>query len=271
MDASRITVPALAAAAGAYICYENFTFGVTRLEALSPRLPPEFEGFAVALVSDVHGARFGRRLAAVLDSLAPDMVAVAGDLLDSYHPRPRAALALVRDMLRVCPVYFVPGNHEARLRGLYPSFAGELRASGAVVLHDECAELRRGGARILVRGLADPSFIPGSPPFSPAALPKASPSGPYTLLISHRPERFGEYCAAGVDLALCGHAHGGQVRLPLAGPLFAPHQGLFPVGPAALCSAGGTQMAVSRGLGSSRLRLRMNNRPELLLIRLNRA
>lgn len=64
---------------------------------------------------------------------------------------------------------------------------------------------------------------------------------------------------------LSGHAHGGQVRLPLIGALYAPGQGFFPDYTAGLYEVGDTQMIVSRGLGNSLIPLRFNNRPELVL------
>ncbi len=273
MKRAHMLIPALAAAAGcAYLYYENRTFGVTRLELHSARLAPEFDGFTVALISDVHDARPGRSLAAALEALAPDMAAIAGDLLDSYRPDPEAALELVRGVLGVCPVYYVPGNHEARFRdSIYPEFAARLRAAGAAVLYDETAILRRGAGELRVVGLMDPAFTPGRRAFPASAPPHTGESEPFTLLISHRPERFGEYCAAGADLALCGHAHGGQVRVPLIGPLFAPHQGLFPRYTSGLYECGSSRMAVSRGLGNSGLRLRVNNRPELVTVKLRRT
>ena len=74
--------------------------------------------------------------------------------------------------------------------------------------------------------------------------------------------------AAGVDLVLSGHAHGGQFRLPLIGGLVAPNQGFFPKYDAGLYTDGGTNMVVSRGLGNSIIPLRFNNRPEIVLVEL---
>lgn len=71
-------------------------------------------------------------------------------------------------------------------------------------------------------------------------------------------------------LVLSGHAHGGQVRLPLLGGLYAPGQGLLPEYDSGLYSLGETQMVVSRGLGNSVAPLRVNNRPELVIVTLSR-
>ena len=83
-----------------------------------------------------------------------------------------------------------------------------------------------------------------------------------------RPELFETYVGAGVDLVFCGHAHGGQFRLPVVGGLFAPHQGFFPKYDAGLFSEGSTFMIVSRGVGKSIIPFRFNNRPEIVVAEL---
>ncbi len=93
----------------------------------------------------------------------------------------------------------------------------------------------------------------------------------YTLLLSHRPELFEVYVKCGADLVLSGHAHGGQFRLPFVGGLVAPNQGLFPEYDAGLYTEGNTNMVVSRGVGNSILPFRFNNRPEVILIELEKA
>lgn len=90
----------------------------------------------------------------------------------------------------------------------------------------------------------------------------------YTILLSHRPELFNVYAAHSIDLILSGHAHGGQVRLPFVGGLVAPNQGLFPKYDEGIYEIGPSKMVVSRGLGNSIFPVRINNRPELVVITL---
>ena len=98
---------------------------------------------------------------------------------------------------------------------------------------------------------------------------KCDTSEGYTLLLSHRPERFSKSIELGFDLVLTGHAHGGQFRLPFIGGIYAPQQGFFPKYTSGLHTSGETSMVVSRGLGHSSIPIRLNNRPELVIIELH--
>ena len=95
-----------------------------------------------------------------------------------------------------------------------------------------------------------------------------APEQPFTILLSHRPELFAVYAKHQIDLVLSGHAHGGQIRLPLIGGVVAPHQGFFAEYDAGQYTSGTTNMVVSRGLGNSLFPFRVNNRPELVVITL---
>ena len=75
----------------------------------------------------------------------------------------------------------------------------------------------------------------------------------------------------GIDLVLAGHAHGGQFRLPFIGGVVAPGQGLFPKYTSGIFAEGETEMIVSRGLGNSIIPIRINNRPELVVVRITPA
>ncbi len=92
----------------------------------------------------------------------------------------------------------------------------------------------------------------------------------YSILLSHRPERIESYLEYDFDMILAGHAHGGQMRLPLLmNGLFAPDQGWFPKYAGGLYPFGKSQMIVSRGLARESTRMpRLFNRPEIVIINL---
>lgn len=85
--------------------------------------------------------------------------------------------------------------------------------------------------------------------------------------MAHRPEDFDKYVNE-VNLVLSGHSHGGQIRFPFIGALVAPDQGIFPKYSDGLYSKDKTKMIISRGLGTSVIPIRINNPPEIIVIKL---
>lgn len=231
----------------------------------SDRIPASFDGFRIVHVSDLHNEEMGPANADLLQKIQdadPDIIAVTGDLIDCRVPDAAISLAFMEKALQIAPVYYVTGNHEGALFDIYPSFEEELLQMGVVVLHNEAVTIARGDDSITILGVDDPnmdrtmeenlvSFLSGQNKNS------------YTVLLSHRPELFESYCEGNADLVLTGHAHGGQVRVPGIGGLYAPGQGLLPQYDAGLFSQDETNMIVSRGIGNSLFPMRVNNRPEL--------
>ncbi len=236
----------------------------------SDRLPSAFGGFRIAQVSDLHNDTLGdnnESLLLRLQKAKPDIIAVTGDLIDCRTPNTEIALAFMQKALQIAPVYYVTGNHEAALYTLYPSFEQQLIQAGVTVLNNEAALLTRDGARITLLGLSDPNaaLLDES---GRIALMQEYTAQSFTVVLSHRPELFGEYCTANADLVLTGHAHGGQIRIPFVGGLYAPGQGLLPTWDAGVFTEGDTVMYISRGIGNSLFPIRFNNRPELPVITL---
>ena len=90
----------------------------------------------------------------------------------------------------------------------------------------------------------------------------------YCILLSHRPETFDIYLANDIDLVLSGHTHGGQVRIPFLGGYYAPNQGKWPKYDAGKFTEENTTMIISRGIGNSIIPIRINNRPEIVIVEL---
>lgn len=264
-----IIVAAVLAALLIWIFWANKALVTSVIEVRSETLPEEFEGFRIAQVSDLHNTEFGEgnaKLFSLLREAGPDIIVVTGDLIDSRHTDVDAAVRFIEGACEIAPVYYVTGNHESRLD--FDSIAPRLSEAGAVLLRSEAAYIERDGERIMLAGIDDPAFVrTGGDALERAGQELAQLPEPeeFTVLLAHRPDLIATYAWYGPALVLSGHAHGGQVRLPLIGALYAPGQGFFPDYTAGLYEVGDTQMIVSRGLGNSLIPLRFNNRPELVL------
>ena len=270
-----IIVAAVLAALLIWIFWANKALVTSVIEVRSETLPEEFEGFRIAQVSDLHNTEFGEgnaKLFSLLREAGPDIIVVTGDLIDSRHTDVDAAVRFIEGACEIAPVYYVTGNHESRLD--FDSIAPRLSEAGAVLLRSEAAYIERDGERIMLAGIDDPAFVrTGGDALERAGQELAQLPEPeeFTVLLAHRPDLIATYAWYGPALVLSGHAHGGQVRLPLIGALYAPGQGFFPDYTAGLYEVGDTQMIVSRGLGNSLIPLRFNNRPELVLALLRGA
>ena len=252
----------------------NTALEVNEYEIVSDRIPQRFDGFRIAQVSDLHNAEFGEgnsKLIQLLSQTEPDIILLTGDLIDSRQTNIKIALAFAQEAMQIAPVYFVSGNHEARVSE-YEDLKMGLAEAGVIVLENQKVEITREGESITLVGIDDPSFqesylFGDAESVARQAIDDLqNESDGYTILLSHRPELFELYVETGMDLVFSGHAHGGQFRLPFIGGLVAPNQGFFPKYDAGLFSGENTIMIVSRGVGNSIVPLRFNNRPEIIVI-----
>ena len=257
----------------------NTALEVNKYEIVSDRTPKEFDGFRIAQVSDLHNAEFGEgnsKLLELLSQTEPDTILLTGDLIDSRQTNIKIALAFAQEAMKIAPVYFVSGNHEARVSE-YEDLKMGLAEAGVIVLENQKVEITREGESITLMGIDDPSFQENYLFGDAEGIAKQSietlqrESDGYTVLLSHRPELFDVYVDTGMDLVFSGHAHGGQFRLPFIGGLVAPNQGFFPKYDAGLFSEENTTMIVSRGVGNSIVPVRFNNRPEIILVTLSNS
>lgn len=253
---------------------ENQMLTVTPISVVSPDLPEAFEGFRIAHISDLHNAELGKdntKLLTALRAAAPDIIVFTGDMVDSRRTDFGVAFRLITQAQEIAPCYYVTGNHEARLHR-FPAFSLRLEEAGIQVLQEEDTTISRQGQVIRILGINDPAFQRSSL-HSPSGVEEwidKLPDDEFTLVLSHRPEYFPQYWDSGAELVLCGHAHGGQFRLPFIGGILAPGQGLFPDYDAGIYTRDETNMVVSRGLGNSLFPLRYGNPPELVLVTLQR-
>ncbi len=276
-----LTAAVLLTALDIFISYNCLTvseFTVTSVRIVSP--------LRLVMVSDLHDHEFGagnRRLAERIRELAPDAILLVGDLLNKDSPDGRIASDLIGKLVDLAPVYISYGNQEeAYMARTRTDLKAAWEALGAVVLDEEYTDLEIRGSRIRLGGLyayafandhansTDPAHMR---PELYAFLSGFQDTDRFCLLMVHRPDSliFGEAAETwSMDLAVAGHLHGGQVRLPFAGGLYAGDQGWFPEYDAGRYRLGKVEnLIITRGLSSAQQRLpRFNNPPEIVVIRL---
>ena len=243
----------------------------------SKKVPKSFDGFKIVQVSDFHNAYFGRRSKHLLEAVevaAPDAIVITGDIVDRRTPCLKRAAVLVERITAIQKTFYVTGNHEAHYKH-FNKLYDVIGKSDVRNITKHSAELERNGEKINLAGINDVWFFGDevNPEtyrnFKQELADKVNilPHD-FTVLLAHRPELLPVYSKNDVDLVFSGHAHGGQIRLPVVKGLYAPHQGVNPKYTEGMHEQNGTTMVVSRGLGNSRFPFRVFNHPEVVVVEL---
>ena len=229
---------------------DSFRFKVRHAEISHAQVNRKF---TLVQVSDLHDRRFGRgqeKLLAAIRESKPDLIIVTGDLFNRHRPSAcRNAFAFIDGAVKVAPVCFAEGNHEAALKETGERYIETIRKMGVAVLRDEFVDFK------VFRLIGLKQYA------SADTLASMLCRDRLNVVLAHRPERFPIYAQTGADVILSGHAHGGQVRLFGHG-LFAPQQGLFPKYTSGLYLEDRSLLFVSKGLGNTIPIPRVFNTPE---------
>ncbi len=190
---------------------------VRRTEVVLDRLGPGLDGLRVVLLADTHygpidRSAWSRRLATRVTELDADIVCHAGDLADGSVTDRRAQVAPLGGVTAGLGRVYITGNHEYFSGAV--QWIEEMDRLGWTVLHNRHVVVDRGGSRLVVAGVDDRtaagSGLPGHGADVAAALRGADPDLP-VILLAHQPKQVAASAAAGVDLHLSGHTHGGQI------------------------------------------------------------
>nr|WP_314143053.1 metallophosphoesterase [uncultured Rhodococcus sp.] len=261
-------VALLSVVAVGYGLVEAATPRVTNTDVALDRLPAEFDGVRVALVSDLHagpsrGADFVRKVVDSINAQSPDVVLLDGDLIDGTVPLVGADLAPLRDLDAPLGVFAVSGNHE-----FYAGDGGEWlhlwSTLGIDVLRNERTTLTRGDAAIDLAGINDATAPAPYEPDLGAALEGIDPDR-FVLLMAHQPLQAVEASDFGVDMQVSGHTHGGQIwpiryLVPLQQPSV---EGLDTID--------NTTLYTTRGAGAWGPPVRVAAPPEIAMLELTRG
>lgn len=231
------------------------------------RLNPAFNGFRIAVVSDIHlGPLLGRshteRIVEMINGTDADLVAIVGDLVDGTVDKLGHAAEPLQDLVSREGSFFVTGNHEYFVPDTMP-WLRELDRLGVTPLRNENTLIRRGAAALHIAGVNDLAGEEhGDPPDYDRALAGTDGRNP-TVLLAHQPVMVEQAAARGVDLQLSGHTHGGQTW-PFQYIVEAVQPSL-----AGLSTLQDTQLYVSRGAGFWGPPVRVGAPPDISVLTLN--
>ena len=260
---------------------ERHWIETTRRDVFLPGLPQAFDGFRIVQLTDIHFDEYTepfllRQAVAQINRMNPDAVLLTGDFITfgfwprRYFPVHARQCGEILSHLNCTRRYAVLGNHDMLVGKR--KIIDALTPTGITVLDNAYLPIEQAGSRIWIAGLEDP--VMGKPDLD-AAIPGSIRNLPQepVILMCHAPDYIDELISqpAGqaVSFMLSGHTHGGQVRLPLIGPIVLPElgrryvEGWFRVGE--------MQLYVNRGLGSMGLPIRFNCPPEIALFTLRSA
>lgn len=260
-------VAAVAVGVTAYGAVEAANPSVSRFELASPQLPAQFDGARVALITDVHAgavrsAAFTQQVVDLVNEQEPDLIVLAGDLVDGTAERYAPELAPLADLRAPLGVFATTGNHEMFEDTV--NWVSAFEDVGLDVLGNESVPLERGGATMVLAGVHDAIGEGAFAPDYDAALAGVDPEG-FTLLAAHQPLQAFDVEGHGVDLQVSGHTHGGQMwpinyLVPLQQP-FLEGRG----------DVAGTPVITSRGAGAWGPAIRVAAPPEVPIITLKRS
>ncbi|MPM15343.1 UDP-2,3-diacylglucosamine pyrophosphatase LpxG [bioreactor metagenome] len=262
-----------------FLFWQNNNIDITRFNYISNKIPDKLSGMKIVHVSDLHNKNFHGKLTKKIKIINPDIIFITGDLIDRRKTNVALAVKFIKEIVTIAPVYYVSGNHE-QLSGNYEELKKELNKLHVIIMDNVYTKINIEGSEIVLLGIADPSINQNEKTYHSEnnttymrnTLHELTHNikTDFNILLSHRPELFEIYKEFNVDLVFSGHAHGGQIRIPFLGGILSPNQGFFPKYSEGMHREGVTSMVVSRGLGNSLFPFRIFNRPELIVVALNK-
>lgn len=264
-----VAAPFAAAAFGAIV--ERTNFQVREIDLPVPNLHPDFEGFRIGQLSDLHvspwlSVRDAGRAVDMLNELKPDLTVVTGDLITQPGDPLDGAISAIARLRAEAGVLGCLGNHERYVQ-CEDYTTAETAKVGIRMLRRQTQLLRRGNGVLNIAGIDYQSRRDG--PYLVGAERLIVP-GVANLLLSHNPDVFPVAVQKGFDAVLAGHTHGGQVTVEYLNQTLNLARFATPF-VAGLYRLQGRSCYVTAGIGTIALPVRIGAPPEITVVRLTRA
>lgn len=253
----------------------------TQLTVTSYALESGFsQPIRIVQLTDLHGQVFGTDNDILIEkvrNLEPDLICMTGDMLDKTDENADVVCSLIRELSPEFPVWYGYGNHEMSwISETGTDLKPILTEAGACVVNCDYQDIQIKGQNLRIGGYygyyrQSGMYVsdPGQTEYELNFFNSYEYTNGFKLLLCHIPTAWldwGYINSCPVDLVLSGHYHGGQIRLPLVGGLYAPYIGLFPDYTDGMFPGQEAVCVLSRGLGSSPGIPRVNNLPEITII-----
>ena len=262
---------------GIFFWEEDYIVTTSHYILTNEKIPDEFLGYKIAQISDVHSNNspvIKYQVRKYLQKEQPDIIVITGDLVDRQDSPVYPTNEFLTSLEDIAPIYFTTGNHDCEIIQR-KDFVQALEAHNVKLLNDEIEFIDRENESIALIGLDN--IIDGTEQRTKVSSKIQTilednniTEDTFTILLFHKPDAFPAFVKTKIDLALCGHAHGGQIRVPFVGGLYAPNQGILPKYTSGMIQKYKTTMIVNRGIGNSRFPFRINNHPEISIVTLNK-
>lgn len=258
--------------------------------------------YKIIQISDIHSIRSVKQKEKIISKIekeSPNIIFITGDLIDSSYyleeiyrynknevdfPE-KYTLSLISELVNITDVYYVYGNHEMMLldnpeKNILKTKIEEI---GVHIINNKIEKLNILDSTVYLLGVQDPATLYKDKKYAyidthkkqeetilKDLLKQLKEKKIYTILLSHRPEYFEIYCKYKINIIFSGHAHGGIIRLPIIGGIYAHSQGIFPKYTGGVYKKDNSKMFVNRGIANSNFPMRIFNPPEIICVEISR-